>query len=73
MDGYALTAAVRAEEKPGRHTAVIALTTNAMPDEEQRCLDAGMDAYLAKPVRLPELKAALERWLKGQIAPAEKE
>ncbi|MDM0085712.1 PAS domain S-box protein [Variovorax sp. J31P179] len=60
MDGYALTAAIRREEAAGHHTPIIALTANAVGDEKLRCLSAGMDAYLSKPVRLEDLKAALD-------------
>jgi PAS domain S-box-containing protein len=63
MDGYQLTAAIRAEEKDGSRAPIIALTANALRDEQKRCLDAGMNAYLTKPVRLPELKAVIEEWL----------
>ncbi len=65
MDGYALAAAIRAEEqaKGGRRTAIVALTANALRDEELRCRAAGMDAYLSKPVRLARLQAAVEEWL----------
>ncbi len=65
MDGYALAGAIRAEERAGRRTPIVALTANALQDEEQRCLAAGMDAYLSKPVRVPQLKAAMEAWLGG--------
>ncbi|MBC7779150.1 MAG: response regulator, partial [Proteobacteria bacterium] len=63
MDGYALTAAIRAEERSTHRTPIIALTANALRDEELRCRAVGMDAYLTKPIRLPQLKAALESWL----------
>jgi PAS domain S-box-containing protein len=63
MDGYALATAIRAEEGARRRTPIIALTANALRDEELRCRAVGMDAYLTKPVRLPQLKAALESWL----------
>jgi CheY-like chemotaxis protein/HPt (histidine-containing phosphotransfer) domain-containing protein len=63
LDGYALTAAIRAEEGAGRHAPIIALTANALRDEELRCRAAGMDAYLTKPVRLQALKAAIEAGL----------
>jgi two-component system sensor histidine kinase/response regulator len=71
MDGYELTRAIRAEEWAGRRTPIIALTANALRDEELRCLAAGMDAYLSKPVRLAQLKASIERWL-GPAAQAGK-
>ncbi|NRF65709.1 PAS domain-containing protein [Aquincola sp. S2] len=68
MDGYALAAAIRKEERAAQHTPIIALSANVLRDEELRCRAAGMDAYLRKPVLLPQLKAALERWL-GPGAP----
>jgi PAS domain S-box-containing protein len=63
MDGYDLARAIRAEEAPGRHMPIIALTANALRDEELRCRAAGMDAYLSKPVRLEQLRASIEEWL----------
>ncbi|MBA3597736.1 MAG: PAS domain-containing protein [Methylibium sp.] len=63
MDGYALASAIRTEERSGRRTPIIALTANALRDEELRCRAAGMDVYLTKPVRLLQLRAAIEDWL----------
>jgi PAS domain S-box-containing protein len=60
MDGYSLAAAVRAEESGDAHLPIIALTANALRDEELRCRQAGMDGYLSKPVRLAQLRAAIE-------------
>ncbi len=62
MDGYELAAAIRREET-GHRTPIIALTANALREEELKCRAAGMDAYLTKPVRLPQLKATIEAWL----------
>jgi CheY-like chemotaxis protein/HPt (histidine-containing phosphotransfer) domain-containing protein len=67
MDGYALAAAIRAEEPEGRRTAILALTANALPGEEARCLAAGMDDYLVKPVMLAQLRLAIEKWLPSPI------
>ncbi|MCU7375214.1 PAS domain-containing protein [Paucibacter sp. O1-1] len=74
MDGYTLAAAVRAEEGGGRRLPIIALTANALRDEELRCRQAGMDGYLTKPVRLAQLKSAIDAWLlplqqAGEAAP----
>ena len=63
MDGFALTAAIRAAEGPGQHLPIIAVTANVMQGEVQRCLNSGMDDYLSKPLRLQELAAMLAKWL----------
>src|SRR5215475_13405521 len=67
MDGHEFTRRLRAAEQErgadAAHTPVVAVTANAMKGEEERCLAAGMDAYLAKPVRIEQLQATLERWL----------
>jgi two-component system sensor histidine kinase EvgS len=67
MDGRELTRQIRVEEaKRGSgaaRTPIVAVTANAMKGEDERCLAAGMDAYLAKPVNLDQLRATLERWM----------
>ncbi|MFT7625337.1 MAG: two-component system sensor histidine kinase/response regulator, partial [Myxococcota bacterium] len=65
MDGFEATAAIRAGGGPSSEAVIVALTANAMPEDRQRCLDAGMDDYLAKPVDPGSLKAAVERWLRS--------
>jgi signal transduction histidine kinase/CheY-like chemotaxis protein/HPt (histidine-containing phosphotransfer) domain-containing protein len=65
MDGYVATRTIREQEaaaSAGR-IPIIALTANAMEGDRQRCLDAGMDAYLSKPFSLEQLYAILARWL----------
>lgn len=64
LDGYQATQALRAREKNnGRHTIVIALTAHALASDRQKCLAAGMDDYLSKPVSIDRLGATLEHWL----------
>jgi CheY-like chemotaxis protein/HPt (histidine-containing phosphotransfer) domain-containing protein len=76
MDGFALTRQLRAREtgNGGAGTPIVAVTANAMRGEEERCLAAGMDAYLAKPVAIDRLRATLERWMpigdSAQTAPS---
>ena len=61
VDGFAVTAAIRQEEqKTGGHLPIIALTAHAMTGDEDKCLAAGMDAYLAKPLRPKELVTMVE-------------
>jgi len=65
LDGFAATAAIRAREQEqsgSRRMPIIALTANAMEGDRERCLAAGMDDYLAKPLRSTELYAVLQRW-----------
>jgi CheY-like chemotaxis protein len=64
MDGHELTRRIRAAEATGgTRTPVVAVTANAMKGEEERCLAADMDAYIAKPVNIERLRTTLERWL----------
>ncbi|WP_309648537.1 response regulator [Nocardioides sp.] len=62
MDGYAATRALRETEAGGRRTPVIAMTAAAVDGERERCLGAGMDDYLTKPVDPGALGEALTRW-----------
>lgn len=63
MDGFAATRAARASGGPWSKVPILALTANAQPEDRERCFAAGMDGFLAKPVRLAELHAELRRAL----------
>jgi two-component system sensor histidine kinase/response regulator len=73
MDGFEATAALREREKEtGTHLPVIALTAHALQGDRERCLDAGMDGYLTKPIRGQELDAVLTTYAEqksGQTSP----
>jgi PAS domain S-box-containing protein len=62
MDGFEATAAIRQkEERSGRRTRILAMTARAMKGDEERCLSAGMDGYIAKPIHAEELYRLLEQ------------
>jgi len=64
MDGFEATRQIRAEEAgTGRHLPIIALTANAMPEDRNACLAAGMDDFVSKPFTRVALRQATERWL----------
>jgi signal transduction histidine kinase/CheY-like chemotaxis protein/HPt (histidine-containing phosphotransfer) domain-containing protein len=66
MDGLEATAAIRAAEiKTGRHLPIIAMTAHAMKGDRERCLAAGMDNYVSKPIQQAALLAALDSILPG--------
>jgi PAS domain S-box-containing protein len=70
MDGFELTRAIREREAAGGlpRLPIVALTADVLPQTEKDCLDAGMDGYLRKPIELPALHRALERWLPQAMA-----
>ena len=67
LDGYAATGEIRRREAGGRHVPIVAMTAHAMVGDRAACLNAGMDDYVAKPVRVDDLDRVLSRWL-GQPA-----
>jgi signal transduction histidine kinase/CheY-like chemotaxis protein len=69
MDGFELTRQIRAEEgtiPTARRTPIVALTANALKGEAERCIAAGMNDYLTKPLTLERLREAVARWAMGQ-------
>jgi CheY-like chemotaxis protein/HPt (histidine-containing phosphotransfer) domain-containing protein len=73
MDGYEATREIRRREQDAKRTPVVAMTAAALPSDRQRCLEAGMDDHVAKPVRARDLDAVLARYLRaaGGDVPAE--
>jgi CheY-like chemotaxis protein len=68
LDGFAASQQIRELERGKRRTPIIAMTANAMQGDRERCLAAGMDDYVPKPVTLAELDATLRRWLPDRVA-----
>ena len=67
MGGFEATAAIRERERPsGRHTRVVAMTADAMSGDRERCLAAGMDTYLAKPITPEALFTVVEQGAPSQ-------
>jgi len=71
IDGIEATRAIREKERTnGNHQPVIALTAHAMKGDQERCLNAGMDGYLSKPIRPQELDEILDKYVAKRIESA---
>ncbi|GAA4707992.1 response regulator [Nocardioides conyzicola] len=62
LDGFDATRRIRAQEPPGQRVPIVAMTASALEGERERCLEAGMDDYLTKPVNAREVERALHTW-----------
>ena len=70
MDGLAATEAIRTMESPtGGHTPILAYTAHSLEEDHRRCLEAGMDAVLTKPMDVNDLTTALARWSRKGTRP----
>lgn len=61
MDGLEATRKIRSKSEYD-HICIIALTANAMPEDREKCISAGMNDYLSKPVKMESLEAMLAKW-----------
>ena len=67
MDGFEATAAIRQQEElTGDHVPIVAMTAHALKGDQERCLAAGMDAYVSKPIRQEELYSVIDRMLEAR-------
>ena len=68
LDGFDAARSIRGLEQGGRRVPIIAVTANAMQGDRERCLEAGMDDYVPKPVTMAALDEALRKWLPERVA-----
>ncbi len=69
MDGFTATRAIRAQERAGARVPIIAMTASALQGERERCLEAGMDDFLTKPVDSARLQRVMRHWTTDDLGP----
>jgi PAS domain S-box-containing protein len=62
LDGYETTQEIRRRQGDRRHTVIIAMTANAMKEDRDKCIEAGMDDYISKPISKDQIQAVLQQW-----------
>ncbi len=72
MDGFSATSEIRSHERDDTHVIIVAMTANAMQGDRERCIAAGMDDYISKPINRTELNRVLKAHLPAWISPEEK-
>lgn len=66
MDGYDATREIRKLEKTGEHIPIVAITANAMEGDKEKCIKAGMDDYICKPLKGEDLETVLSQYLEAE-------
>ncbi|MBX7246241.1 MAG: response regulator, partial [Candidatus Sumerlaeaceae bacterium] len=67
LDGYEATRAIRLDEAGMRHIPIVAMTANALEGDREKCIEAGMDDYISKPVKTEDIQVILERWITSRV------
>lgn len=71
MDGLEATRAIRAFEEGKKHTIIVAVTANAIQGDKERCLQSGMDDYLAKPIKQQDIEQVITKWISASVTAKE--
>lgn len=69
MDGYEAAQKIRIIESGASHVPIVAMTANAMPTDREKCIQAGMDDYISKPINIPELLSIISKYIKTADKP----